>query len=293
MTARILLGVVIAAAAAWAASRLLSDGAHTPDFAVFAQCPVENPVTTLCLITRSTGGELRVGAKTMPISSPITMQGGVDIVQNEEKEIMKDRFIPAKNGQTLSTTPQAIPGGLRAVVEERLLAAGLRKGYRELIDQGKGRVSATIELAVPASAIAINVGHLVEAEGTAVTLPIKVKLDNPFLGKHCYIGSNRDPISLRLTTGETDPPKPNQAIRGRVGKTKLKDDEDLTVIKASSLVNNAFAAPGVSGCGRRGSRAVDAAIDGRLGLPAPTGHNTIVLSGAVQEANAVAVRAGR
>jgi len=41
-------------------------------------------------------------------------------------------------------------------------------------------VTATIELAAPASSIGIDVQDLIEAEGTALALPVKVKLSNGF-----------------------------------------------------------------------------------------------------------------
>jgi hypothetical protein len=278
---------------AWLASALFSDHRGTADFAPFTQCPLDNPATKLCLFTQTTGAELLVGHKALPINRTITLQGGVRVLQNKEKEIIKDTFIAAKNAQTLSNTPQPVPGGLTAVVDSSVLPPALRKGYRELIAQGRGEVTLTIELAEPASSIGIDVENLVEAKGTAVVLPVKVRLSNAFLGTHCYLGSSSHPILLRLTTGKTHPPKPNRPIEGKVGKAKVHDDYNLIVIGASSLVNNAFAAPAVTGCGTTTIAPLDRAIDSKLGLPAPAGHNTVILSGTVRQANAPAVRASK
>lgn len=288
---RLVLGVTALAVLAVAVAVLVLTGGSKVDYGQFKQCPLGNPATKLCLFTQTKGGELVAGSKTVPISRTITLQGGVHIVESKEKEIVKDEFIAAKDGETVSKTPQPVPGGLEGVVDPKRLTPALQELYKELIDRGITEVTATIELAAPASSIGIDVQDLIEAEGTALALPVKVKLSNGFLGESCYIGSNADPISLRLTTGRVDSPKPNKQIRGKVGKAKLKDDYNLTVIKGSSLVDNTFAAPAATGCGKTGAPAIDRAIDAKLGLPAGPGHNTAILDGTLQDANAPAVRA--
>jgi len=64
------------------------------------------------------------------------------------------------------------------------------------------------------------------------------------------------------------------------------------MIKGSSFVSNSFAAPGAQGCGAPAhTRYLDRAVDAALHLPAPAGHNTVILGGTFREANAPAVRA--
>ncbi len=266
---------------------------HRPrgDYAPFGQCPLGDSATTLCLLTQTEGGEFIVGEKVVPISKTITLQGGVHVIENKEKEIVRDEFIGAKNGETLSRTPQAVPGGLLGTVDPDLLPAGLREIDNEFIDNGIANVTATIELAVPASSIDIDVQDLVEGEGAALSLPVKVKLSNAFLGESCYIGSNAHPITLPLTTGKTNPPKPNEPIKGKVGEARFKDEYNLTTIRGSSFVNNSFAEPEAKGCGGVLSFLIDPAVNAKLGLPAAAGHNTAILSGTLQDANAPAVKA--
>jgi hypothetical protein len=261
------------------------------DYAAFAACPLLDPQTDLCLFTQTVGGEFVAGDKTVPLSRTITLQGGVHVVKNAEKEIVKDELIAAAGGETLSRTPQPVPGGLRAIVDPSLLSSASQAAFNEILARGAAAVTATIELAAPASAIGIDVQNLVEAQGTALVLPVKIKLSNAFLGESCYLGSNADPMSLALTTGKTDPPKPNHPITGKIGKAKLKDEYNLIVIEGSSLVNNTFAALAARGCGARPSLAIDRAVDGALGLPAASGHNTAILDGTLKDANAPAVRA--
>ena len=286
---RVVLTVVVLVALGCAGWLLTSKKQTKRDYAPFKQCPLANPATNLCLFTQTESGEFIVGETTVPIDGTITLQGGVHVVEDKEKENVRDVFIGTEDGKTVSKTQQTVPGGLRGVVNPELLSTGMRKVFNELVEKGDISVTATIELAEPPSSIRINVQNLIEGQGIALVLPVKVKLDNGFLGGSCYIGSSRRPVSLRLTTGSTSPPKPNRPIRGRVGKASLKDDYSLTVVRGTSLVSNAFAAPGAEGCGGS-ARGVDRAVNAELGLPAPAGHNTAILNGTLREANAPAVK---
>lgn len=267
---------------------------HHPkgDFAPFADCPLSNSATNYCIFAQTESGEFVVGKKTVPITSTITLQGGFHIIQNEELEIEGYEFFGAEDGKTLSKTPQNVPGGLAGLINCPEISNFLERIACEVtFENGLTGVTATTELAAPATSIEINVNNLVGATGTALTLPIKVKLNNPFLGESCYIGSNAHPISLPLTTGTTTPPEPNKPITGKIGNVTFKDEFALTVITENTLVNNSFAAPGAEGCGGIFSFLIDPIIDGQLGLPASAGHNTAILSGTLQDANAGAVTA--
>ena len=272
---------------------VVTDNRPSGTYAQFGQCPLSDRAASLCLSTETVGGKLTVGTVTVPIVRALGLQGGVDVIENREREVVKDELIAARNGATLSRTPQAIPGGLADTVDAELLPAPLRRAFDGLIAGASTRVTATIELARPASSVGIDIQNLIEAAGIALVLPAKVRLSNPFLGADCYIGSAEHPLWLRLTTGETRPPKPNTPIRGRVGKATFSDEYNLTVIRGSSLVDNSFAVPGAAGCGAIPSRAVDRAVNAKLGLPAPAGHNTVILDGTLWDANAPAVRAAK
>jgi hypothetical protein len=263
------------------------------DYAPFAHCPLADPATNLCLFTQTDAGELRIGHKRVLIGSAISLRGGVHVVENSEKEIVREQFLAASDGETLSLSSQVVPGGLAGTVDERLLPNRLRDRLHRLTAQGLGAVTATIELAQPASTIGVNIQNLIERMGIAISLPVKVRLNSPFLGAACYIGSGAHPLRLALVTGWTRPPRPNRSIAGRVGRTKVKAEYSLTVIKGNSLVDNAFAAPAASGCGGGDSSSIDRAVNARLGLPAPAGANAAVLDGTLEDANASAVRASR
>jgi hypothetical protein len=275
-----------------ASSALATEHHPKGDFAPFADCPLSSSATNFCIFAKTESGEFVVGKKTVPITSTITLQGGFHIIQNEELEIEGYEFLGAEDGNTLSKTPQNVPGGLAGLINCPEISNFLERIACEVVfENGLTGVTATTELAAPATSIGISVQNLVEGSGTALTLPIKVKLNNPFLGESCYIGSNADPISLPLTTGTTAPPEPNKPITGKVGKVSLKDEFALTVVTENTIVNNSFAAPEAEGCGGIFAFLIDPIVDAQLGLPAAAGHNTAILSGTLEDADAGSVKA--
>ncbi|MGZ6125387.1 MAG: hypothetical protein ACXWLR_10540, partial [Myxococcales bacterium] len=82
-------------------------------------------------------------------------------------------------------------------------------------------------------------------EGVAAVLQMKVKLGNPVLGATCYVGSNSEPLTPHLTTGTTSPPSGTTPISGSPGEVVIHAHGQLFSIVNSSLVDNAFPAPGV------------------------------------------------
>jgi hypothetical protein len=268
------LGKYIPVAAIASAASLAALGAApaiaapSGGFAAFSNCPVNNPEVVDCTVATTTSGEFAVGKKTVPIKHTITLQGGLAV--NETTGVVT--FVAATNGETLSKTPQTVPGGLVGI-------EGLG-----------GEVTATAELAGPASSIVLNAENLLAGTGTALSLPIKLKLGNPFLGNHCYGGSNAHPIVLNLTTGTTSPPRPNKPISGKPGSTTAEEEGEILVVNDNSLVNNSFAAPGVEGCGLV-PFLVDPLVDLGFGVPASEGHNTAILNGTLKLTSAEAVRA--
>src|ERR1700732_1554393 len=76
-----------------ASSALLAFGAASPALAVehhpkglfapFADCPLSNPATTVCLLAKTESGEVTIGKGTVPISNTITLQGGIHEIATE------------------------------------------------------------------------------------------------------------------------------------------------------------------------------------------------------------------
>lgn len=256
-------------------------------FAPFAECPLSNPSAQECLVANTTSGEFIVGKKTVPISNTITLQGGT----HENEETGELTFIEAENGPTLSKSPQGVPGGLTGLVNCKeitgwgLLEISARVACEWTFENFFTGVEATTELAASASSIGLSVENLISGHGTALLLPVKVHLENPFLGSECYIGSNAKPIDIELTAGTSG------KVKGNSGKLHILEAGALVEITENVLVNNTFAAPEATGCGGIFSVLIDPIVNGELGLPAGSGSNTAILKGTIKQAAAEAVLA--
>jgi len=117
-----------------------------------------------------------------------------------------------------------------------------------------------------------------------------VKLENSVLGEECYVGSDAEPIIVELTTGTTKPPSGTEPITGKAGTTTLNPALTIITITGSSLVDNTFTAPGVTGCGGSLSFLLDPVVDLQVGLPAAAGASKAVLNGSLAETDAKDVK---
>jgi hypothetical protein len=261
---------------------------HSPtgEFALFNECPLSRPALAACVYSESNGGFFTIGKKTVPLKNPVILQGGYEVNENGEPQ-----FYGAENGQTLSKTPQPVPGGLLGIEAPAWWPKFLRDLFNETINNGFTGVTATVELAAPATSIELNILALVNESGTALGLPVKIKLSNPFLGNSCYIGSNSNPVQIDFTSGTTSPPPPNTPISGAAGEIKFNEAGNLITVSGGRLVNNSFAAPGANGCGGLLSFLIDPFVNSITGLPSAAGTNTAILEGKILNGEAEAVRA--
>ena len=245
-------GLALLAAAAPAAR---AKAAPNPEYAPFADCPVFVKHVAHCLVATTTSGEFQLANKTVPITKPIVLQGGII----EGSHVL----VPAADGKTLSRTSLTVPGGLTGIEALPL-----------------GEVVSTTELAGPVEVFEENL----TGRGPAVKLPVKVKLENPALGEDCYVGSDTEPILLQLTTGTTKPPPPTAPITGNQGTVSLNPSLTIATINGASLVDNTFTAPGVTGCGGALlSPVLDTVVDLQAGLPAAAGASKAVLTGSLAQ----------
>jgi hypothetical protein len=249
-------------------------------YAVFSDCPLTS--SEGCIYSKTEGGEFVVGKQKVPITNPIYLQSG--FVENPATGELE--LIGAADGKTLSKSPQNVPGGLLDLINCKEISNIVERIACEVVFENKlTGVNATAELTGPPVPIALNEGNLLEGTGTVFTMPVRLHLENTFLGSECYIGSSSSPIEIPLTTGATSPPAPNKSIKGSPGNLEFLEGGELISISKVSLVNNSFAAPAVNGCGGiLFSWLLDPIIDGKLGLPAAAGHNTAILNGKLEQA---------
>ncbi|MGH2902120.1 MAG: hypothetical protein ACRDK7_00780 [Solirubrobacteraceae bacterium] len=295
--------VAVALAAPLATMGLASPALAAPEgeYAVFADCPLSNAEVNGCIVAKTESGEFVIGThKTrVPIEKTITLQGGFE---EEIAAEFHEPFVEAADGNTLSKTPQNVPGGLLGIKCEEIANKYEREACEAIVKSKLLAVTATTELALPTppaslSSIFLSEASLVEpilyeAYGIpALGLPVKVKLENPLLGNECYIGSGTEPIVLKLTTGATNPPAPNTPIMGKIGKFSSRAEGGILVISKNSLVDNLFAVPVAKGCGGKAFESIiDPIVNAKLGLPSPAGNNTAILNGTLEQAGAEAAR---
>ncbi len=247
--------LVLSAALVLAPSALA--GKPKGEFANFNDCPLSTAGVNWCVYSKTTSGELSFGTMKVSIVNPIILQGGLKVTGTEET------FVNTTEGETLSKTPEEVPGGFE-----------------------KTTLTVTLELV---GAVALSRKNLSAGEGTAIKLPVRAHLKNMFLGEGCFIGSSTSPITLNLTTGTTSPPPPNKPITGTKGTFEFKEEGTLEIFKGDSLVDNAFSVPGAKGCGGINEFLINPIINAKYGLPSAAGRNAVVMNGTSKFATAEAV----
>jgi hypothetical protein len=265
----LLVGVVFSL---WLSPPAMATPHHpTGDFAIFADCPLNNPETTLCMSVRITSGEIVLGHRIVPISRPLRIQGGL---AEHGEGLLHATVVGAEDGQTLVKTQLQVPGGLLALPGKR----------------SSTEVSVTPELVSTPDAIQMSIANLLKGTGVAMGLSLKAKLNSRLLPSECQVGSAADPIQLSLTTGTTSPPSPNKPITGISGEAQNAEEGNgalLVMLTGNAFVDNAFSVPGAIDCGITYTSLVDSS----LGIPASAGRNTAVLEGDVQLATIQSVKA--
>jgi hypothetical protein len=289
---RVLVALLITALAAFGLAGT-AQAKLTGNYTKFAQCPYANLEVKKCIVSVTTSGEVVLGSKAVPIVNPVTLQGGYGAANEEKEEAFFAKFFEASNKITLSKAPQPVPGGLAGLVNCKEISEPFLRFSCELtFENGLTGLNSTLELAKPASEIRVSENNLAGETGTALQMPVKVHLENPFLGSGCYVGSSTNPIIWKLSSGETNPPAPNKKITGSAGEIEFLEEGRILVAKNNKLVDNSWAAPGASGCGGfLVELLLNPIVNSSAGLPAAAGKNTAILKGTLNVASGAAVRA--
>jgi len=255
------------------------------NYTKFVNCAYTNPEVSKCIYSTTNSGEVVLGKKTVPIEKAVVLQGGY----GPADEITSfAKFVGATNGITLSKAAQNVPGGLAGIVPEASSPFLVKALIKFFFENKLTGLTSTLELAKPASEIRVSESNLGGELGTALKLPVMVHLENPFLGKSCTVGSASSPIIWELTSGTTSPPGPNKPITGTVGEVEFLEEGRILEAKGAKLVDNAWSAPGASGCGGIISFLVNPIINSQLGTTTK-GNNTAILNNTIFVAAAAAV----
>jgi hypothetical protein len=264
----------------------------TGEFTRFANCPYTNAKAIKCIYAVTNSGEVVLGSKTVPIVKPVVLQGAYAEPVEEKEGAEFYPFLAATNGVTLSKAPQPVPGGLAGIVNCKAISEPFLRFSCELtFENGITGLNSTLELAKPATDIRLSENNLAGEIGTALQMPVKFHLENPFLGSSCYVGSSSNPIIWKLSTGTTSPPPPNTPITGTGGEGEFLEGFKILKLNNAKLVDNSWAAPGVSGCGGfLVELLLNPIINSASGLPAAAGRNTAILKNTIYQSAAVTVK---
>jgi hypothetical protein len=232
------------------------------DLSGFANCPISNHKVTVCLYSVVNSGSFTIGSTTLAITSPLTIDLGLIPKPNATLKAVA----PTNGTPVLQGAPIPVP-----ILDLPPLPGPLS-------------ITATTNLvSLPTLALtALETG-----QGTALTMPLDVAINNVLIGPGCTIGTTTDPIDINLTTGTTSPPPPNQPITGSPGTGSVSKQSVIT-FTGTTLVDNSFSVPGASGCGLFG--VLDPALDLVAGLPSAAGHNTAILNATSSLAPASLIR---
>jgi hypothetical protein len=228
---------------------------------VAATCPMADPEVLQCVHAAVYGGAVTLNKQSVPISVPgNTLDFGNRYNAELDQTIAVMGTKPPLNGPG-----EPVPGGLFGLTGRPSTTT----------------VTASLEYAGPLvplqpfgvpGEITFSFNNISNRTGAGVIMPVKIHLHNQFLGGSCYIGTNAEPIVMRLTTGVTAPPPPNKPIVGTPGFVEFQHGASVVRAVGAKLVDNSFPVPAASGCGAM----LDKSIDLKLGLPSPAGHNAFV-----------------
>jgi len=259
----------------------------TAPYENFGFCPIKVTGVNECIFAQSSSGEFKLKKTTVPITKTITLQGGIIVNESTGAETFVDAASP---GETVSKTPETVPGGLLKIMAPEFFPEPLKKIFNEFINKGFTGATVSTELVGTPT---ISRSALISGEPDALSLPVRIHLENEFLGPSCYVGSKAHPVNIELTTGTTSPPLPNEPITGSFGEPEFPT-ESLLILRKNTLVNNTFSAPTSEGCGSQilfgiFTGLIDDAVNAEIELPSASGNNTAILTGTLENANAAAV----
>ncbi|MCT2586079.1 hypothetical protein [Actinophytocola gossypii] len=263
-----LLGVTAPVAAATDPPTLA--GAWAP----LNRCAVDDPamlaadgvaVVAACLSSSSAGGSITIGETTLTtgandLQAGVLNRGG-------------DYTLVAPDGGAVVGDPVQVPGGLLGLMCPSDIPF-ISDICERVVGSPLNRVTATIEAA--GTPTDFNLGAGLGVGEPIVTLPVKIRLDNPFLGSNCHIGSDDDPILLR-------PANLTRPTGGMVrfdadGTPNPTGEMGYISLSGADQGDSTFAVPGADGCGFLGL--LNGAVNLQQGLPSPAGENSLTLTNA-------------
>jgi hypothetical protein len=267
-------------------------------YAKFKNCPWQlgRPTVELCFtgVTKggSNGGFFELGRVSVPLSKPVTLQGGLHENEAEEK-----LFIVPATTETLESPELTVPKGLSLITPEVEKQAEWSPSTIAAFKEAKTNKETSLKVKIEVAGgnklyeipNALNTTNLIFEQGAAFTLPLKVRMISPWLtklgGGPCTVGNETTPVFQELTT--------EPAKGGSAGDLEILNEGNLVILRNSKLTDLGWEVPAgaeASGCGGAMEAEVDKAINIVLGLDRRE-HGITVLSGTLYESTAESVEA--
>lgn len=245
------------------------------EWAPFTRCPVDAPAmlaadglarTPQCVVSTSPSGSIKLG-KTTVTTGRTNLQIGV--VQNSDGT----STVVAPSGGALVADSATVPGGLLGLMCPSNVPA-ITAICEQLNNSTLNKITATVESVGTPYAFDQTAGILTDQP--IVAIPVRIHLENPFLGSKCYIGTAANPVVLRPENRQF----PEFGMSFFRGDGTVAEDGEMSRINLTGATQNdsTFAVPGASGCGLGLLGLIDAAVNAKTGLPSPAGNNSLTLN---------------
>jgi hypothetical protein len=256
-------------------------------YAPFTDCAVINPLMAEaspsgavgCVVGDVMTGSIKIGNVTTKIRAsakvkyPVTVQFGFWSPQGAAPDEFSGGVLPPPEGglsAQLISSPQYVRGGLLKALG---CATNTNATVAALCTEAQKKGGKYLKV----FAAAQSAGPIMNFNVLDWEQPVMFHLINPLLGVSCYIGSADNPVVLNPTlnlTNATGTPEPDP-------RPRYHPDTEVLAITNATATDTTFTASGVTGCGPGGAAniAVDAAIDGAVGLPTASGADSITLTG--------------
>ncbi|MEV0090808.1 hypothetical protein [Streptomyces sp. NPDC050738] len=274
---RVRLGLLAALTALTALVSMGTASAATElsgNWAPFTRCPVDAPAmlaadgkidTALCLSSHSAAGSIKLGSSVVPTGASdlqlgvVTHPGGTSTL------------ISPPGGALIADSAQ-LPGGLLGLMCPSDIPV-VSSICKQITNVSLNRVTATIESVNSPSDFKLIAGTTTGQQ--IIALPVRIHLENTFLGSNCYIGSTSNPIVLR-PQNLTKPTIATQRFDADGTPNTAGVATRLALIGADQS-DSTYAVPGASGCGLG---LLDWAVNLKTSLPSAAGNNNVVLNSA-------------
>ncbi|WP_438290270.1 hypothetical protein [Streptomyces sp. HUAS TT7] len=245
------------------------------NWAPFTRCPVDDPAMLAadgraeivqCIASHAASGSIKLGS-TEVVTGASDLQAGV--VQHTGGA----PTLVAPAGGALIADSADIPGGLLGLMCPSDIPV-IGDICRQITNSTLNRVTATVESAGAPTGFDLTAGAT--SGKPILSIPVRIHLQNPFLGGSCYVGSATHPIVLH-PQNVTAPAFGIKRFDGN-GTPNTTGVMNRLSLTGADQTDTTFAVPGASGCGLAGM--LDWAVNLKTGLPSAAGNNSVVLNSA-------------